>query len=84
MKYNAETIEKILANDITRYLFLVSLISSDTLSTKDDYLNSLETFDYIYNNMNEMNSLTDEIRTELTEFIFKGKEIIKTGLKEIT
>ena len=68
MKYNAETIEKILANDITRYLFLVSLISSDTLSTKDDYLNSLETFDYIYNNMNEMSSLTDEIRTELTEF----------------
>ena len=84
MKYNAETIEKILANDITRYLFLVSLISSDTLSTKDDYLNSLETFDYIYNNMNEMNSLTDEIRTELTEFIFKGKEIINIVLKEIT
>ena len=84
MKYNAEIIEKILANDITRYLFLVSLISSDTLSTKDDYLNSLETFDYIYNNMNEMNSLTDEIRTELTEFIFKGKEIINRGLKEIT
>lgn len=84
MKYNAETIEKILANDITRYLFLVSLISSDTLSTKDDYLNSLETFDYIYNNMNEMNSLTDEIRTELTEFIFKGKEIINRGLNEIT
>ena len=84
MKYNAEIIEKILANDITRYLFLVSLISSDTLSTKDDYLNSLETFDYIYNNMNEMNSLTDEIRTELTEFIFKGKEIINIVLKEIT
>lgn len=84
MKYNAEIIEKILANDITRYLFLVSLISSDTLSTKDDYLNSLETFDYIYNNMNEMNSLTDEIRTELTEFIFKGKEIINRGLKEMT
>ena len=84
MKYNAETIEKILANDITRYLFLVSLISSDTLSTKDDYLNSLETFDYIYNNMNEMSSLTDEIRTELTEFIFKGKEIINIVLKEIT
>lgn len=84
MKYNAETIEKILANDITRYLFLVSLISSDSLSTKDDYLNSLETFDYIYNNMNEMNSLTDEIRTELIEFIFKGKEIINRGLKEIT
>ena len=84
MKYNAETIEKILANDITRYLFLVSLISSDTLSTKDDYFNSLETFDYIYNNMNEMSSLTDEIRTELTEFIFKGKEIINIVLKEIT
>ena len=84
MKYNAETIEKILANDITRYLFLVSLISSDTLSTKDDYLNSLETFDYIYNNMNEMSSLTDEIRTELTEFIFKGKEIINIALNEIT
>ena len=84
MKYNAETIEKILANDITRYLFLVSLISSDTLSTKDDYLNSLETFDYIYNNMNEMSSLTDEIRTELTEFIFKGKEIINIVLNEIT
>ena len=84
MKYNEETIEKILANDITRYLFLVSLISSDTLSTKDDYLNSLETFDYIYNNMNEMSSLTDEIRTELTEFIFKGKEIINIVLKEIS
>ena len=84
MKYNAETIEKILANDITRYIFLVSLISSDTLSTKDDYLNSLETFDYIYNNMNEMSSHTDEIRTELTEFIFKGKEIINIVLKEIT
>ena len=83
MKYNAETIEKILANDITRYIFLVSLISADTILTKDDCLNSLETFDYIYNNLNEMNSLTDEIRTELTEFVFKGKEIINRNLKEI-
>ena len=84
MKYHAETIEQILANDIARYIFLVSLISSDTILTKDDCLNSLETFDYIYNNMNEMNSLTDEIRTELTEFVFKGKEIINRNLKEIT
>ena len=59
MKFNGETIEKILANDMTRYLFLVSLISSDSILTKDDCLNSLEIFDYIYNNMNEMSSLTD-------------------------
>ena len=76
MKYNAETIEKILANDITRYIFLVSLISADTILRKDDCLNSLETFDYIYNNMNVIQYESDSEPFKFVEDINYDSEIL--------
>lgn len=82
MNLEKETIEKILTDDSIRYLFLVSLISSDSLINESDCIESLKVLDYIYENISEMTSLTDEIRKEVVEFISVGKEIVNRDLEK--
>ena len=83
MKLKKETVEKILANEGMRYLYLVSLISSDALITKDDCIKSLEVLDFISANLSEMDSLTDEIRKEVIKFVSEGKEIVSRDLNKM-
>lgn len=83
MKLEKETIEKILTDDSIRYLFLVSLISSDSLINESDCIESLNVLDYISENVSEMASLTDKIRKEVIEFVSVGKEIVNQDLKRI-
>ena len=81
MKLEKETIEKILADDSIRYLFLVSLISSDLLVNESDCIESLKVLDYISENISEMTSLTDKIQKEVIKFVSEGKEILKCEIK---
>ena len=81
MKLEKETIEKILTNDSIRYLFLVSLISSDSLINESDCIESLKILDYISENISEMSSLTDEVKKEVIKFVSDGKEIVNRDLK---
>lgn len=83
MKLKKETIEKILIDDSIRYLFLVDLISSDSLINESNCIESLEVLDFISTNLSEMNSLTDEIRKEVIKFVSEGKEIINRDLKKM-
>ena len=82
MKLEKETIEKILTDDSIRYLFLVSLISSDLLVNESDCIESLKVLDYISENISEMTSLTDKVQKEVIKFISDGKEIINQDLKK--
>lgn len=68
-------LEMILSNDAYRYLYLISLISADTLVTKEACEGSLNVFNLIKENMHIMN-LTDEVKSELYEFVEKGIEIV--------
>ena len=82
MQLENETIEKILTDDSIRYLFLVSLISSDLLVNESDCIESLKVLDYISENISEMTSLTDKVQKEVIKFISDGKEIINQDLKK--
>ena len=73
-------LELVLSNDAVRYLYLVSLISADTLSSKEACEGSLNVFNLIKDNLHIMN-LTDEVKNELIEYIEKGIDIVN---KELT
>lgn len=73
-------LEMVLSNDAYRYLYLISLISADTLITKEACEGSLNIFNLIKENMHIMN-LTDEVKSELYEFVEKGIEIVNNELK---
>lgn len=73
-------LELVLSNDAARYLYLVSLISADRLVTKEACEGSLNVFNLINDNLHIMN-LTDEIKTELLEFVKNGLEIVNREIK---
>ena len=73
-------LELILSNDAFRYLYLVSLISDDTLASKDACEGSLNVFNLIKDNLHIMN-LTNEVKDELIEYVEKGINIVN---KELT
>lgn len=83
MKINSETIEKILNEDSIRYLFLVSLISSDTNITKEDCVENLEILNYINDNINNFN-LSNSIIKEVKKYVKEGIEILNNDLCNIT
>ena len=73
-------LELVLSNDAVRYLYLVSLISADTLSSKEACEGSLNVFNLIKDNLHIMN-LTDEVKNELIEYVERGIAIVN---KELT
>lgn len=73
-------IEMVLSNDAYRYLYLISLVSADTLVTKESCEGSLNIFNLIKENMHIMN-LTDEVKSELYEFVEKGIVIVNSEIK---
>jgi hypothetical protein len=83
MNINSETIEKILNEDSIRYLFLVSLISSDTNITKQDCEENLEILNYLNDNINSFN-LSDSIIKEVKKYVKEGIEILNNDLCNIT
>lgn len=82
MQLTGKEIEKVLNHDALRYLFLVSLISADTLLTEKDCNNSLQVLNFIKDNVNVMN-LTDEIKAEVMEYAVKGISIVSTEIEHI-
>ena len=79
MKITDEIISKVL-NSENRYLFLVSLISSDSILNKEDAIESLEIVNYIINNIDNFN-LTVEIKSEVIKYINKAKDILENECK---
>jgi len=74
-------VEKILNNDEIRYLFLVSLISSDNSVDEESAKKLMDDLHFLDNNLKYM-TLSDEIREEVEKYIIKGKKIINHDIKD--
>ena len=79
MKITDEIISKVL-NSENRYLFLVSLISSDNILNKEDAIESLEIVNYINDNIDNFD-LSDEIKSEVIKYMNKSKKILDEDIK---
>lgn len=79
MKFNDKTLEKILNEDSIRYIFLVSLISSDTNITKEDCEENLKILNYINDNIDNFN-LTESTIKEVKKYVKKGIKILNDDL----
>lgn len=82
MKFNNKTLEKILNEDLLRYIFLVSLISSDTNITKEDCKENLEILNYINDNINSFN-LNESTLKEVKKYVKKGIKILNNDLDDM-
>lgn len=76
-----QSLEQILKNDELRYLFLVSLISSDNSVDEKSARNLLDKIDFIEKNLKYLN-LSDKIKNEIKEHIIKGKGILQNDIKD--
>lgn len=65
-----------------RYLFLVSLISSDKLINKEECIDSVNRINFILDNI-ELFDLKDELKEETMKFLNDGLNIIKRELTEL-
>lgn len=82
MQLTGKEIENILNNEALRYLFLVSLISADTLLTEDDCNNSLQVLNFIKDYSKDMN-LSDAVKEEVIEYAVKGITIVSNEIEQI-
>lgn len=73
-------IENIIKNEQVRYMFFVSLISSDTLINEESCNKSLEYLSFIKNNINLFN-LDDKLKKETLKYVNKGIRITKHDYK---
>lgn len=64
-----------------RYLFMVTLISSDRLLSKEDCINSLNTINFILDNI-DLFDFNEVLKKEVTKFLKDGLKIVKRDLKE--
>lgn len=78
MKLSDEIISKILLSE-ERYLFLASLISSDTILSKQDATESLEMVNYIIDNIDKFN-LSDKIKSEVVKYLHESKMILNQNM----
>jgi hypothetical protein len=77
-----DKLHNILANEQFRYLYLASLISYDNLmENKDNYKYSMDSLNYIKENISKMDKLTESEKTEILEFVDKGLDILNTEYK---
>lgn len=82
MQLTGKEIENILNNEALRYLFLVSLISADTLLTEDDCNSSLQVLNFIKDYSKDMN-LSDAVKEEVVEYAVKGISIVSNEIEQI-
>ena len=76
-----DKMETLLNNDSMRYLFLVSMISSDTIIDEERANKSLETLTFINDNLKWM-KLDEKILRETKKYVNKGLKIVKRDLKD--
>lgn len=70
----------ILNNDNLRYLYMVSLISSDNIIDIASCDKSLESINFILNNI-DLFDIDEKIRKEVAKYLKKGLRIIKRDRK---
>ena len=70
----------ILNNDNLRYLYMVSLISSDNIIDIASCDKSLESINFILNNI-DLFDIDDKVRKEVVKYLKKGLRIIKRDRK---
>ena len=73
-------INVILNNDNLRYLYMVSLISSDNIIDIASCDKSLESINFILNNI-DLFDIDEKIRKEVVKYLKKGLRIIKRDRK---
>lgn len=73
-------INVILNNDNLRYLYMVSLISSDNIIDIASCNKSLESINFILNNI-DLFDIDDKVRKEVVKYLKKGLRIIKRDRK---
>lgn len=73
-------INVILNNDNLRYLYMVSLISSDNIIDVASCDKSLESIDFILNNIG-LFDIDEKVRKEVVKYLKKGLRIIKRDRK---
>jgi hypothetical protein len=73
-------INVILNNDNLRYLYMVSLISSDNIIDIASCNKSLESINFILNNI-DLFDIDDKVRKEVKKYLKKGLRIIKRDRK---
>lgn len=77
-----DKLHNILANEQFRYLYLAGLISYDNLmENKDNYKYSMDSLNYIKENVSKMDKLTESEKTEILEFADKGLDLLNTECK---
>ena len=75
-----KTLEKIFDNELSRFMFLVELISSDNIIDKETCQKSIEQLEFIDNNLNSM-QLSNEIKKQVKEYVDNGFNILNNDLK---
>lgn len=77
---NLWNIEKMLTNVELRYLYLVSLISSDNIYDFETAHKAMEELTFLKQNLHYLN-LDDDVLKEVKRYINKGIKIIKNDIK---
>ena len=77
---NIQRLEEILKNDEFRYLYLVSLISSDTMVDIESTEKCLDKIIFLNQNVKYMN-LDNKVKEEVIKYTNKGIKIGKRDLK---
>lgn len=80
MKITGKEIDIICHNKM-EYLFLVSLISSDNILSKEDAENSLKVIDEVEEALKTA-SISDKKKQEFKDYIEKGRGILNADIEE--
>lgn len=76
-----ERMSELLTNDSIRYLYLVSLISSDNIVDVESAEKALENINFLLDNIDDF-KVSDEIRAEIREYAVKGLDIVTSDIEE--
>ena len=74
-----EKLKEILSDDKFRYLYLVSLISSDTIVDAESGKKSLEKLSYLKEHLDEL-ELEDAVKNDIKKFVKDGIKIAKRDI----
>lgn len=77
-----ETYKNHLSNDAIRYLFLLKLNPMNGFKTIEEYQESLETFKFIKEHINEMD-LKIKVRKEVMKYVNKGITLMYRGIHDL-
>lgn len=76
-----EKLQDILSNDSFNWLYLASLISADTLTSKEACIESLNRLNFIKDNLEKLD-LSEDLKNRLPDYITKCIDIVNRDLKE--